>query len=558
MRLRLIVLSLAICLSTAAAPTDSLVIHSALAGEDYIACINLPGGYSHDKTYPVIYVLDGQWDFPLVAALYGQQYYDGFVPSAITVGITWGGNAPDYDQLRARDFTPSSPDGSSRWGHAAKFLAFIKQELMPAVEKKYGASRTDRTLIGSSLGGLFTLYALYNETALFNRYILTSPAIGWDHDVINSFEKNYKPPTDTVRLFMAEGGLEPGAGDYQQFVDRLQSGRHRGLQLQSKILEGMGHSGGKAEGYTRGLQFTFTPPPHTLPSADLSNYTGVYTDGKNSIKVITERQQLTAVLGASHWPLHPASDQDFYLQGMLGHFHFEKDGRLNSEFFGGRLTLKRQDTLVAQTGTLLVGSTRDLARLDVRQLTLKKGQSDSAESDGDDVLIIVRNGRLKVNDTKTLGPGGVALFSAGDAISLTNAEAKTTGYYAFHFRSWSSPDHDRAEKAGPPIILDWTELKMRTTDKGESRQIFDRPSAWLRRIDMYATTLNKRQVSNPPHIHRNEEIILMRSGNVEEYIDGAYKKAKAGDIIFLTSGTPHAVGNRTNGRCEYFALQWQQ
>jgi (S)-ureidoglycine aminohydrolase len=152
----------------------------------------------------------------------------------------------------------------------------------------------------------------------------------------------------------------------------------------------------------------------------------------------------------------------------------------------------------------------------------------------------------------------VALFSAGDAITLTNADAKTAGYYAFHFRSWAAPDHERAEKAGPPIVLDWTELKMKTTDKGESRQIFDRPSAWLRRIDMHATTLNKGQVSHPPHIHRNEEIILMRSGNVEEYIDGSYKKAKAGDIIFLTSGTPHAVENRTNGRCEYFALQWQQ
>jgi predicted alpha/beta superfamily hydrolase/mannose-6-phosphate isomerase-like protein (cupin superfamily) len=558
MRFHLLVLSLSICLSAAAAPTDSLVIHSNLVGEDYVAYINLPGGYSHDKTYPVIYVLDGQWDFPLVSSLYGQQYYDGFVPSAITVGITWGGNNPDYDQLRARDFTPSSPDGSNKWGHAAKFLAFIKQELIPAVEKNYGASQTDRTLIGSSLGGLFTLYALYNETALFSRYILTSPAIGWDRDVIDSFEKNYTPSTNTVRLFMAEGGLEPGAGAYQQFVDRLLSDRHPGLQLQSRILEDMGHSGGKAEGYTRGLQFTFTPPPHTLPSTDLSGYTGIYTDGKDSLKIITEQQSLTAVLGRNHWPLHPTSDQDFYLHGMLGRFHFEKDGRLNAEFYNRRLTLQRQDTLTARTGPQLIGSTRDLSRLDVRQLSLKKGQSDTAESDGDDVLIIVRNGRIRVNDTKTLGPGGVALFSAGDPITIRNADSKGAGYYAFHFRSWSAPDHDRAEKAGPPILLDWTELTTRTTDKGESRQIFDRPVAWLKRIDMHATTLNKGQVSHPPHIHRNEEIILMRSGNVEEYVDGAYQKAKAGDIIFLTSGTPHAVENRTNGRCEYFALQWQQ
>ncbi|MBS1603705.1 MAG: alpha/beta hydrolase, partial [Bacteroidetes bacterium] len=382
MRFRLLLLALALQLSAkAAAPVDSLVIHSSLTGEDYIAYINLPGGYSHGKTYPVIYVLDGQWDFPLASSLYGQQYYDGFVPSAITVGITWGGNNPDYDQLRARDFTPSSPDGSNKWGHAAKFLAFIKQELLPAVEKDFGASRTDRTLMGSSLGGLFTLYALYNETALFNRYILTSPAIGWDNDVILSFEKNYTPTTNTVRLFMAEGGLEPGAGAYQQFVDRLQSAHHQQLQLQSRILEGMGHSGGKAEGYTRGLQFAFTPPLYTLPSTDLSDYTGIYTDGKDSLRIITEQQRLTAILGRNHWPLNAVSVQDFYLHGMLGRFHFEKDGRLNAEFYNRRLALKKQDTLTARTGPQLTGTTRDLARLDVRQLSLKKDRSDTAESD---------------------------------------------------------------------------------------------------------------------------------------------------------------------------------
>lgn len=363
MRFRLIILSLAIGLSATAAPPDSLLIHSTLAGEDHIAYINLPGGYSHDK-----------------------------------------------------------------------FLAFIKQELIPAVETKYGA------------------------------------------------------------------------GTYQQFVEQLQSGHHQRLQLQSRI-------------------------------PDLSGYTGIYTDGKDSIKIIAEQQSLTAI---------------------LGRFHFEKDGQLSTEFYNRHLTLKKQDTLTARTGPQLIGSTRDLSRLDVRQFSLKKGQSDTSGSNGDDVLIIVRNGKLKVNDTKTLGPGGVALFSAGDPISLTNADAKTAGYYVFRFRSWATPDHDRAEKAGPPILLDWTEMKMKTTDKGESRQIFDRPTAWLKRIDMHATTLNKGQVSHPPHIHRNEEIILMRSGNVAEYVAGAYQKAKAGDIIFLTSGTPHAVENRTNGRCEYFALQWQQ
>src|SRR5260221_10725957 len=222
---------------------------------------------------------------------------------------------------------------------------------------------------------------------------------------------------------------------------------------------------------------------------------------------------------------------------------------------------KQPDTLVAQVGTKISGSTRDLSRLDVRIHTLKGGQSAPKQSSEADKLIIVRDGRLKVSSgstAKVLGPGGVALFSAGEEPALANSGSAPASYYVFHFQSWSTVDHDRAKQAGPPFLLDWKEMQMKTTDKGESRQIFDRPTSWLSRIDMHATTLNEGQASNPRHTHRNEEIILIRSGEVREYVDGQYHPAKAGDIIFLTSGTPHALENKTRGRCEYFALQWQQ
>ena len=50
-------------------------------GQEYVLQISLPSGYANsNKKYPVVYLLDSQWDFPLVTALYGQQYYDGFIP----------------------------------------------------------------------------------------------------------------------------------------------------------------------------------------------------------------------------------------------------------------------------------------------------------------------------------------------------------------------------------------------------------------------------------------------------------------------------------------------
>ena len=153
--------------------TQLLHLTSAIVGQEYDLYVNLPRGYQDTtKTFPVIFLLDGQWDFPLTQAIYGEQYYDGFVPAAVMVGITWGGANPNYDSLRTRDLTPTNVKQVPQSGGAPKFLKFIKNELIPYLELKYRTAKNGRTLMGSSLGGLFTLYALFHEAGLFDRYVL--------------------------------------------------------------------------------------------------------------------------------------------------------------------------------------------------------------------------------------------------------------------------------------------------------------------------------------------------------------------------------------------------
>jgi len=133
-------------------------LHSRLVDKDYRLDISLPAGYADDVArYPLVLVLDGQWDFPLLYTINGQQYYDGMLPGLILVGLTWGGENPDYGVLRDHDFTPTDPGGEGRYGGAAKFLDFLEGELLPFLDREY---RTDgrRVLVGSSFGGLFTTF----------------------------------------------------------------------------------------------------------------------------------------------------------------------------------------------------------------------------------------------------------------------------------------------------------------------------------------------------------------------------------------------------------------
>ena len=230
---------------------------------------------------------------------------------------------------------------------------------------------------------------------------------------------------------------------------------------------------------------------------------------------------------------------------------------------------------------VLKGSTNDLSVLDIRAYTLEAGQSvhgDRASTSEiaatetattvtagppsptePDILVIVKGGSLTVSSNKSsklLQPGGVALFAAGEAPGFANTGTTPVTWYVFHFKSRSAENRERARQAGASFLIDWKEMVMKPTAKGESRQIFDRPVAWLGKIDLHATTLNAGEVSHAPHIHRAEEIILMRSGHVQMYIGGQYHKATAGDLVFLSSGVPHALENKSSERCEYFALQW--
>ncbi len=310
------------------AGTQMQTIHSSITGRDYDLYINLPRDYNDStQSFPVVYCLDAQWDFALVESIYGQQYFDGFVPSVVTVGITWGGKNPDYDSLRAVDFTPG-PKNSVRYGNAANFLKAIKNEIIPYIESKYRVKKDDRTLIGSSFGGLFTLYAMFTEPSLFNKFIPTSPALTWDNGVIYKIEKDYAEKNESlpVRLYMAVGGYE-NTKPFENFVDIIKDANFKGLAFQTKIIEGMGHSGEKSEGFSRGMQFVFQRPSIDVDKSILDEYAGEYEFAPGAeIKLTVENGKLVAhAPGNINIDLYAETNSDFYMIGTFGNVHFEKD-----------------------------------------------------------------------------------------------------------------------------------------------------------------------------------------------------------------------------------------
>jgi predicted alpha/beta superfamily hydrolase len=243
------------------AGTELRSIQSTNTARDYDIYILLPEDYAQNegKTYPVLYVLDGQWDFKLYDSIYGGLHYDQFVPEMIIVGITYSGENPDYEALRAMDLTPVPVNYHPGSGDAPKFLAFIKEELFPLIESNYRVDPSRRVLTGSSYAGLFTLYALFSDPSLFSGYISGSPAVPYGSFAIRDLEEAYAAQHQDlpVRLYVAVGGIEELKQPVEDFVQTIQERNYSGLIMESRVIEGERHAGNKPEAFNRGLRFIF-------------------------------------------------------------------------------------------------------------------------------------------------------------------------------------------------------------------------------------------------------------------------------------------------------------
>jgi hypothetical protein len=185
---------------------------------------------------------------------------------------------------------------------------------------------------------------------MFQRYVAASPAYMWDNSVLYQFEKKYaenksNPP---AKLFMCVGGVETSVPGFQKLAKHLKDRNYKSLEIDSHILENTGHSGTKAEGYARGLQFVFKRPSLQFSNEVLDKYAGKY-QLPNGMEVEMKREKNQLFLYHSpteKLPLLAASDREFYTNSQFLTLHFKYDDNKNiisvdAETYGGTMSAKK-------------------------------------------------------------------------------------------------------------------------------------------------------------------------------------------------------------------------
>jgi len=106
-------------------------------------------------------------------------------------------------------------------------------------------------------------------------------------------------------------------------------------------------------------------------------------------------------------------------------------------------------------------------------------------------------------------------------------------------------------------IFEWKAMKTEPTTSGEVRRVFRARTATLDELECHVTTLKAGVASHAPHTHANEEVLIVREGNVEVFYRNAWHPAGPGSVIFLTGTDPHGIRNAGTTAATYHVLAWQ-
>lgn len=235
----------------------------------------------------VLLVTDANGLFGLTVDTVRLMQIPALVPSLLVVGVGYPDARAVIDtvEIRTRDLTPTVSSRTVRSGGADAFIEFISTELRPWLAARFADSVDDITYFGHSLGGLFGVYTLLSAPATFDRYIVSSPSLWWDDEVIFDIERAGAGQALHSRVFFGIGSLETDLGrrlegrnlpaghpakpppvhldmvaDMHRFVSRLSSRNDPTLEITSTEIADEYHATVPGPVLTRALRHLATTP----------------------------------------------------------------------------------------------------------------------------------------------------------------------------------------------------------------------------------------------------------------------------------------------------------
>lgn len=224
----------------------------------------LPPGYATSgKRYPVLYMHDAQNLFDNATAYSGEWKIDETMDALsrsgklelIVVGI---------DNGQAKRMTELNAWSSERFGVAEgeQYMDFIVKVVKPMIDKEYRtlSDRANTAIMGSSMGGLISHYAINQYPHVFSKAGVFSPAY-WTATPVYDFVAARQAPKD-ARIYMLMGSEEGESmvPDAQRMAALMAKTGHPANNLTFKVVPGAKHNEGFWSGeFREAVLWMFAP-----------------------------------------------------------------------------------------------------------------------------------------------------------------------------------------------------------------------------------------------------------------------------------------------------------
>ena len=201
----------------------------------------LPPDYAAStKRYPVLYMHDGQNVFDAATSFAGEWGVDETLDSLQAAG-DWGAIVVAVDNggtHRVDEYNPwKAAESKNGGGEGDAYVEFLATTLKPWIDGHY-RTRSDpqsTAIVGSSMGGLISLYAALKYPDVFGRAGVFSCACWIARSQILSYAANSKLSEPHPRIYFVAGGMETRDGE-----------QVRDQQAVVKTLTGAGYPAGTA------------------------------------------------------------------------------------------------------------------------------------------------------------------------------------------------------------------------------------------------------------------------------------------------------------------------
>lgn len=221
------------------AQTDSNIsVNSKVLETERKIKVHLPKSYetSKDKTYPLILVLDAEHTFYFTIGnteiMYDPDPDFEQIPETIVVGIfqNYSLDGTDYNYVRGSDASWDTNTGKFSKS-SKKFYEFIKNELLPYLEKNYRIGEF-KSLLGHSLTASFVASTMLENDTVFDAYVLLSPnLLDFNETLFDKIENGDQKKL--VYLSTSDNDLE----GHKASIDKLNDGYFSKREYKKTIYE---------------------------------------------------------------------------------------------------------------------------------------------------------------------------------------------------------------------------------------------------------------------------------------------------------------------------------